>query len=74
DAGKYSANNAKRQMDMRVSHVDVVWQPWLNNSHYNNDEVIIARTLSKKIVRFSGVEIKRDAALYLGERCLRQLS
>ncbi|KAI3840578.1 hypothetical protein MKW92_023640, partial [Papaver armeniacum] len=38
DSGRHSVNNVKRQMDHRVSPGAVVWQPWVRNVHYEDEE------------------------------------
>ncbi|KAI3871756.1 hypothetical protein MKX03_011180, partial [Papaver bracteatum] len=73
DSGKHYVNNAKRQVDLRLSPGVVIWQPWVMNSHYEDEEVVLSRELSVKIIYFRGVVDTKDEVLYLGERCLRQV-
>ncbi|KAI3884048.1 hypothetical protein MKW92_001989, partial [Papaver armeniacum] len=73
DSGKHSVYNAKRQMDLRLSPGAVVWQPWVLNAHYEDEEVVLAREVSRKRIYFRGVVDTKDEVLYLGERCLRQV-
>ncbi|KAI3885562.1 hypothetical protein MKX03_009260, partial [Papaver bracteatum] len=74
DVGKHSMNNAKRWMDLRVSLGAVVWLPWVHNAHYEDEEVVLAREVSRKRIYFRGVVDKKYEVFYLGERCLRQVS
>ncbi|RZC77279.1 hypothetical protein C5167_001414 [Papaver somniferum] len=73
DSGKHSMSNAKRQMDLRLSPGAVVWRPWVLNAHYRDEEVVLAREVSRKRIYFRGVVDMKDEVLYLGERCLRQV-
>ncbi|KAI3915135.1 hypothetical protein MKW92_003758, partial [Papaver armeniacum] len=73
NTGKHFVNNAKTQMDLRVSLGAVVWQPWVHNGHYEDEEIILAREVSRKRIYFRGVVDTKDEVLYLGEICLRQV-
>ncbi|KAI3860023.1 hypothetical protein MKW92_028805, partial [Papaver armeniacum] len=60
-------------MDMRLSPGAVVWQAWVLNAHYEDEEVVLAREVSRKRIYFRGVVDTKDEVIYLGERCLRQV-
>ncbi|KAI3869149.1 hypothetical protein MKX03_035392, partial [Papaver bracteatum] len=51
----------------------VVWQPWVMNAHYEDEEVVLTRDLSVKRIYFRGVLDTKDEVLYLWERYLRKV-